>query len=419
MHIHESTDAATRVAVYNAAYKAAPKRGIVDPQQRENYAAMQAREVINFSKKGNSRKLAAIRSTVPFFSAQLNGMDTLARAAFPGSYGNLNAKDARAVRKHFYANAAMITTASILYALQMDDDDEYRKSPDWMNSWLVPTGNKDNPFGKIPIPFEAGFFFKVIPEILVRVSKYSLTPTEGLEAALTGAKNLLLPPMLPQLLKPLLEVVTNHDFHTGNNIESFTESRLPLNQRTAHATPLAEKIAEGVPGFLNMSPDKIEHLGKGWLTEAWALSALLADTYLNNVTGVSAPTKQLGEKFLWKGILTAPAKDSNVSRYYDMSKEVDQIGNGIRAYKQVGDKEEAKALKKEPGNAELLKMAPLLGATGEQIGTMQGRIARIKNKPDTEMSPDEKATRIRVLQEKINKLADRAIKRADEKGVSR
>ena len=418
MHIHESTDAATRVAVYSAAYRAAPKKGIVDPQQRENYAVMQAREVINFSKKGNSRKLAAIRSTVPFFSAQLNGMDTLARAAMPGSYGNLNAKDARAVRKHFYANAAMITTASILYALQMDDDEEYKKSPDWMNSWLVPTGNKDNPFGKIPIPFEAGFFFKVIPELLVRVSKYSLTPTEGLEAALTGAKNLLLPPMLPQLLKPLLEVVTNHDFHTGNNIESFTESRLPLNQRTAHATPLAEKIAEGVPGFLNMSPDKIEHLGKGWLTEAWALSALLADAYLNT-TGVSAPTKQLGEKFLWKGVLTAPAKDSNVSRYYDMNKEVEQLVNGIRAYKQVGDKEEAKALRDEPENAKLRKMAPLLGAIGEQIGTIQGRIARIKNKPDAEMSPDEKATRIRVLQEKINKLADRAVKRADDKGVSR
>ena len=49
-------------------------------------------------------------------------MDTLARAAMPGSYGNLNEIDARAVRKHFYANAAMITTASILYALQMDDD---------------------------------------------------------------------------------------------------------------------------------------------------------------------------------------------------------------------------------------------------------------------------------------------------------
>jgi len=419
MHIHESTDAATRVAVYSAAYEAAPKKGIVDPQQRENYAVMQAREVINFSKKGNSRKLAAIRSTVPFFSAQLNGMDTLARAAMPGSYGNLNEKDARAVRKHFYANAAMITTASILYALQMDDDDEYKKSPDWMNSWLVPTGNKDNPFGKIPIPFEAGFFFKVIPELLVRVSKYSLTPTEGLEAALTGAKNVLLPPMLPQLLKPLLEVVTNHDFHTGNNIESFTESRLPLNQRTAHATPLAEKIAEGVPGFLNMSPDKIEHLGKGWLTEAWALSALLADAYLSTVTGVSAPTKQLGEKFLWKGVLTAPAKDSNVSRYYDMNKEVEQLVNGIRAYKQVGDKEEAKALRDEPENAKLRKMAPLLGAIGEQIGTIQGRIARIKNKPDAEMSPDEKATRIRVLQEKINILADRAVKRADEKGVER
>jgi hypothetical protein len=419
MHIHESTDAATRVAVYNAAYKAAPKKGIVDPQQRENYAAMQAREVINFSKKGNNRRLAAIRATVPFFSAQLNGMDTLARAAFPGSYGNLNQQEARLVRKHFYANAAMITTASILYALQMDDDEEYRNSPDWMNSWLVPTGDKNAPFFKIPIPFEAGFFFKVIPELLVRVSKYSLTPAEGWEALRKGGKDLLLPPMLPQLLKPILETITNHDFHTGNNIESFTESRLPLNQRTAHASALAEKIGEGIPDFLNMSPDKIEHLGKGWFTEAWALSSLLADAYLSSVSGVSAPTKALGEKFLWKGVYTAPNKDTHLSKYYALAKSAEQIVNGVRAYKKAGEMEKAKTMRGEPENVKLRRAAPALGTAGDQIATLQSKIARIKHTPDVNMSPDEKAARIRELEKKINIAARKAVKRSDAIGVER
>jgi hypothetical protein len=418
MHIHESTDAATRVAVYKAAYKASLKKGIIDPQKRENYAAMQAREVINFSKKGNAKSIATIRATIPFFSAQLNGMDTLARAAMPGSYGNLNAKDAATVRKHFYANAAMLTTASILYALQMDDDEEYKKSPDWLNSWLVPTGNKDNPFIKIPIPFEAGFCFKVVPEILVRVAKYSLTPKEGVEALGTAAKTLLLPPMIPQLFKPLAEVITNYDLHTGNNIESYTESKLPLNQRTAHATPLAEVIAKGVPDFLNMSPDKIEHLGKGWLTEAWALSALIAEAYLNT-TGTSAPTKELGEQFLWKGIYTAPAKDVNLNKYYNLSKAAEQIVSGVRAYRKEGSREEAKAMKAEPESKALLKAAPMFDAAGEQIGAMQAHINRIKHKPDSEMSPDEKAKRIRIIQERINKRADRAIERADKIGVER
>ena len=123
--------------------------------------------------------------------------------------------------------------------------------------------------------------------------------------------------------------------------------------------------------------------------------------------------------FLVKGAVTAPDTDANLSKFYEMSKLAEQLVNGIRAYKQVGDKEEAKALRDEPENAKLRKMVPLLGATGEQIGVLQKRIARIKNKPDAEMSPDEKAKSIREIKQRINILADRAVERADKKGVER
>ena len=418
MHIHESTDAATRVAVYEAAYKSAPKRGIVDEQQRKDFAASQAREVINFAKKGNLKSLASIRAVIPFFSAQLNGMDTLARAAAPDKYGNLNKADAAIVRKHFYANAAMLTSATIAYTLAMQDDDEYLKSPDWMNSWLVHTGEKDFPFLKVPIPFEAGFFFKVLPEIAVRLSSGTLTQQQASEAMRIAATNLLLPPALPQLLKPVSEVVMNHDLYTGRSIDSFADELVGLNQRTGHASFLSKALAKGIPDFMNLSPNKVEHLGKGWFTEAWAMSSLLAENYLNT-SGVSAPTKEIGQMMLLKGAFTAPDRDRAVNEFYALSKASKEIVNGIRQYKKSGTTEEAIAMRDDPENTKILAVSTELSKIMTMLNRLGADKKYIKGLPDSKMSPDEKAKSIRKLDQRRNELARMGVGLSDRAGVKR
>jgi len=403
MHVHESSDAATRVAVYDKAMKDAKKKGMTG-QHAEDYAAMRAREIINFSKRGNAQSLAAIRATVPFFSAQLNGMDTLARAAFPGKYGSLNKEEAAQARKHFYTNAAILTTISMSYALALQDDEEYIKSPDWVNSWLVPTGDKDKPFFKVPIPFEAGFFFKVIPELIVRLNSGTLSPAQAEKELKKAALGLLAPSFpLPQIIKPVAEVATNYDIHTGNTIENFSESRLPMEQRTAHASNLAKLLGEALP----LSPDNIEHLGRGWFTEAWAMSAALSDAYLNK--GVSAPEKTWGEMPMLKGVFTAPGKDRALSEYYDMSKTTSQIHNAVMAANKMGDRETVDAIKNDPDKLKQFKASPALQDIGTSISAMQHNIKRIKAMKDTEVSPAEKAKRIRVVQDRINNLAHKAL----------
>jgi len=403
MHVHESSDAATRVAVYDKAMKDAKKKGMTG-QHAEDYAAMRAREIINFSKRGNAQSLAAIRATVPFFSAQLNGMDTLARAAFPGKYGSLNKEEAAQARKHFYTNAAILTTISMSYALALQDDEEYIKSPDWVNSWLVPTGDKDKPFFKVPIPFEAGFFFKVIPELIVRLNSGTLSPAQAEKELKKAAVGLLAPSFpLPQILKPVAEVATNYDIHTGNTIENFSESRLPMEQRTAHASNLAKLLGEALP----LSPDNIEHLGRGWFTEAWAMSAALSDAYLNK--GVSAPEKTWGEMPMLKGVFTAPGKDRALSEYYDMSKTASQIHNAVMAANKMGDRDTVDAIKNDPDKLKQFKASPALQDIGTSISAMQHNIKRIKAMKDTEVSPAEKAKRIRVVQDRINNLAQKAL----------
>lgn len=403
MRVHEAADAATRVAIFDKAIEEATKKGITG-QHAENFAAMRAREIINFSKKGNARQIAAIRATVPFFSSQLNGMDTLARAAFPGKYGNLNKVEAAEAKKHFYANAAMLVTASMAFALVMQDDEEYQKSSDWVDNWLIPTGDKENPFWKIPIPFEAGFLFKVIPEAIIRMLSGTLTYNQGMKSITDAGNRLLIPALpIPQILKPIAEVVANHDYHTGNPIENYSESRLPKEQRTAHASELSKLLGEALP----ISPDNIEHLGRGWATGAWAMSAALADAFLNK--GVLAPEKAWSETYLGKGVLSKGHTDRALSEFYSAATGASQIHNAVMAANKMGDRDTVDAIKNDPDKLKQFKASSALQDIGTSISAMQHNIKRIKAMKDTEVSPAEKAKRIRVVQDRINNLAQKAL----------
>ena len=409
MKVHESADAATRVAVFEAAVKEAKKRGITKKEDIENFAAMRAREIINFSKVGNAQAIASIRATVPFFSAQLNSMDTLVRAA---TGMGLNKKEAARAKKLFIQRATVLATVSALWAMQMQDDDDYVKSPDWINSWLVPTGDKHNPFFKIPIPFEAGFFFKVLPELTVRLLSGTITPKAAKKDVRDAAINLLLPPLpLSQVLKPIGEVVTNYDLHTGRPIESVADSKLTREQRDSKASDLAKFIAKGVP----ISPNNIEHLGRGYLTELWATTAALAETMLH--TGPSTPEKYLSEMPFLKGIFTRPDQDTAVNRLYDVYKEASEMHNTVKHARKVGEKSVAEDLMADPKNAKLFSSSRALTKKTDHISKLRRNIEQIKNTPDSQINPAEKKNRIQIIQRQINNIAEQGVTLAKERGL--
>ena len=409
MKYHEAADAATRVAVYEAAVKEAKKRGITNKDSIENFAAMRAREIINFSKVGNAQAIASIRATVPFFSAQLNSMDTLARAA---TGMGLNKKEAARARRLFIQRATVLATVSALWALRMQDDDEYAKSPDWINSWLVPTGDKHNPFFKIPIPFEAGFAFKVLPELMVRLLSGTITPKEAKKDVLRAAGQLLLPPLpLSQIIKPIAEVATNHDFYTGRPIESVSDSRLTRAQRDSKASDLSKFLAKGLP----ISPDNIEHLGRGYLTELWAVTAALAEPMLH--TGPATPEKYLSEMPFLKGIFTRPDQDSAVSRLYDVYQTASEMHNTVTHARKVGEKKTAEELMTDPKNVIEFKASHDLTHIVNRIGKLRTNIERIKNTPDNQLTPTEKKNRIQIIQRQINAAAEQGLATAKKRGL--
>ena len=124
-------------------------------EDAKNYAVMASRESINFGVRGNSKTLAALRHMVPFLSASITSLDTVYRAAT--GYG-LNPQEKAEMQRIFYSRAAMMAVLATVYAMSLQDDDDYRKLPASVkdNNWLLPNpwSTDGHSFIKIPVPFE-------------------------------------------------------------------------------------------------------------------------------------------------------------------------------------------------------------------------------------------------------------------------
>jgi len=245
MRMHEASDAATRVAIYKNAYKEGLAKGMTEADAK-NYAVHVARESINFSVRGNSKTLNALRHMIPFFSAAITSLDTMYRAAT--GYG-LNPAEKKKAQELFRKRAAMMVVLSTAYAMMLQDDDDYKKLPDNVkdNNWLFP-----NPFGgghsfiKIPVPFEVGFLFKTIPEAGVRYMAGTSTGKEVLASYALGLQRNLPGEgvLIPQAAKPALEAITNYSFFTGRPIEGMSDQGLPVAMRGPNASEVAKLMSK-------------------------------------------------------------------------------------------------------------------------------------------------------------------------------
>jgi len=163
MQMHEASDAATRVSIFKKAKAEGLSQGM-NEKEATDYAVFRAREAINFAVRGNSKTLNALRHMIPFFSAAITSLDTMYRAAT--GYG-LNPAERKELQRVFMSRAAMMVVLSTVYAMTMQDDDDYKKLPDNVkdDNWLLPSPiGSGHTFIKIPVPFEIGFMFKTIPE---------------------------------------------------------------------------------------------------------------------------------------------------------------------------------------------------------------------------------------------------------------
>lgn len=305
-----ASDAATRMEVY---------KQVLADTGNEAEAMWQSLEIMNFNRKGNSAVVRVLTAAVPFLNARMQGLDVLYRAAIaPALRSDATQADIDRM-KTFWVRGATIMSLSVAYWAMTHDDDEYKKQEQETrdNYWLIPSLGV-----KIPIPFEVGVMFKVIPERIMEFAAGQDTGKDfmtsmGRQLTGTFAFN-----PIPQAVLPIVENVTNYSFFTHRPIiGKGLEDVAPEYQ----VGPGTTKFAQWAGKQLGYSPIKIDHLVQGYTGTMGSYFADTLDMFFNMNSDSPKASKRFEQMPVVKRFALDPEARGTVTAYYELKDSVDEV----------------------------------------------------------------------------------------------
>ncbi|MCH9837649.1 hypothetical protein K0U83_18445, partial [bacterium] len=360
-------DGATRALVYENA---------IGNGMSEVEASMMVRESMNFSKRGLSQTVQHAARLIPFFNAQIQALNVLAKAA----RGNMPFEEQQDIKRKFFNNAMLLAGTGMAYAMAMQDDDYYKNARprDRYTNFFVPMPGGGEPI-KIPIPYEVGYFFSVA--VAAVDAMMSEVDTKAQAKALGGMFLNSVPGLssagVPQLVKPLAEVATGTNFFTWQSVEPERLKGLDPDKRyVATTTELAKRMSELVPG---LSPIQIEHIAKGYLgiiplAIAAATNEVFATTPMAERASPNASdTPLVGSAFQKR----YGGGDADV--VYDLANDAVQAKRTLDRMQKAGQVEEARQYRED--NKARLAAAAAGSKFKDDIGKLNADIERIKSHP--------------------------------------
>jgi hypothetical protein len=374
-------DAATRAVIY----KDSLAKGM-----SEQEALLRTLESMNFSRRGVSPSMQALSTLIPFFNAQVQGLDVIYRAM----KGDMPYSQQLDIRGKMVRRGLMLAAGTIAYAAMMEDDEAYKraKPEERLANWFVYVPGIDEPV-RVPIPFEMGFLFKALPEAV-----YAMAMQDGkADAALSGLSKLALqtiPLSLPQAVKPLTEAVLGKSFYSGD-IESVREKDVLATQRYRdNSTELAKTIG-AVTGNIGLSPITIDYLIRGYTGGLGIALVQLANPILapGDKAEVAQPTTKISKQPFIGGLFQPVEGRGTLDEAYDRMKEIQQVKGTFNDLVDKGKRAEAMAFAQE--YSDKLAAASVSGSVQKRLGELAKLERQIKSSPN--LSTEQKDVRLAQL----------------------
>jgi len=382
-HGTEASDLATRAAIYQKT---------MDETGNEAEAIYQALEVMNFYRKGANPIIRILSAVTPFLNARIQGLDVFYRAGF-APFIDKNATEAdKARQKAFFVRGATIMALSAAYWALTHDDDDYKKQEQETrdNNWLIPSLGV-----KIPIPFEVGFIFKVIPERALEYFYGNDTGKDFLQSMKRGITSTLAV-QLPQVFQPAFEATTNYSFFTGRDIVPQGLQNVAPEYQVG---PSTTKTFEAIGKELGQSPIMLEHLWKGYTGTMGMYMVDAIDSIINLNSDVPKASKRFEQMPFIKRFALDPEARGSVSSYYDLKDSVDQAVRTSNLLEKTGNYQDIGEYMQE--NAGLL-------ATDDYVKSMDKSMKELQNEAtivrSSGMSADEKRDALKAIGEAQNAL---------------
>jgi hypothetical protein len=352
-HVAMMGDASSRVTSYNSFVK----QGLSDME-----ATLAALESMNFSKKGTSPSLYLLNHMVPFLNAQIQGMDVLYKAFA----GKMPFADKLDIKSKIWKRGAMMAAFTMAYTAMSYDDDDYQNATaaERIGNWFIKVPGFDEKV-KVPIPFEVGGIFKMLPEMLYATAFKDKKLSEAASETSKYVVDNFMPSFTPTAIKPIIELGANYSFFTGKPIESQRLMELAPGLRSYANTP---EVLKALGEATNISPVKMEYLLRTY-TGSLPLALLsLANPIAGGAEGpegkgaISSTTPVIGAFF--------QPKDANglIDKAYQEMNDVIQAKRTYDNYIESGRNEEAdEFLTKE---ADLIGMANFAGQFRKTMGEL-------------------------------------------------
>jgi hypothetical protein len=392
-------DATTRRAQYNS---------YIEQGLSEMEATLLALESMNFNKRGASPSVHVANSLIPFFNAQIQGLNVLYKA----SMGKMPFNDQLRIREKMLRRGAFMAVASLAYAAIMQDDEAYKNAnPDQKyGNWFVRVPGLDEPI-KVPVPFEIGYIFKALPEAVLN----SMVNENGGEEAVKAFKQILLQTIpggssygIPQIMKPAIEAGLGKSFYTGRDILSAREKELlPEEQFRANTS----ELAKGIGKTLGISPIVFEQLVSGY-TGAMGLAFMHA-------LSVGIPTgetpekavKRLSEYPILGGAFQPNDAGGIVNSVYERMNENLKIKSTFDKLVGEGRMSDAKALLQRRGNEYMqAELANSFKNDMNQLTQAERAISASKMSPEEKRAQLDKIRKIKTsVAQMVRDVSDKTI----------
>ncbi|TVK95381.1 hypothetical protein AYJ01_00915 [Shewanella algae] len=370
----------------------------MDAGKSKRQAAFEAKDLMDYSLKGNFALISTMIDFLPFFNARLQGMYKLARGAAAG--------EGDRVLKVLSANLAMkgikVAAFSLALAAMNDDDERYQELPDWDKdaNWHFWFGDDHI---RIPKPFELGIVFGTIPERLLHFGTGTQEGDDTTKAVGNAIFNTLALNPIPQFALPAVEVMVNRSFFKGSPIEGMgDEQRQPGDRYSVHTSDVARELGQ----LLNISPKKIEHLVNGYTGTLGGYVLGMADIVSRQMMGIEKPETPISRYPVIKAFYGGDAPKSSTyfqQEFYDSLDAAQQAYGSYKRAMEEGDNERAKRLLED--NRDKLSVRLALGRIQRQVSALNRSATQVHN---SNLSAAEKREKLDDITRQKNALYQRA-----------
>ena len=411
-NVHIDIDAATKVNIYDMAFKKAKKEMGYDDAKANTYAIMKARESFMPAIRGNSEGMQNLKYVMPFLASQIFGIEQM-RRAYTGA-GVPKAQQAAFKRKvrNKVLTAGFMAGALSFYFL---NNKAYQANPSY-DTLQFPTGTGDDDYVNIPLPKDVSFI-KWLPEMLMHYTAGTRAGDAIISAGIKQAGGMIpgnvaetafLP--LPALFKTPIEELANYNFHTKRGIETAQELGKPVaNRGEDRVARVFDWMSKAGLSEVGLSPAKIEYGFKSVASALVGASMWGVDNILPEFDSdvVERPDTDISKlPALLGGILPDKNRSIYKSDFYDETNKADQIHAQVEKFKKEGRIKEANKLMNSGNNRALYKVSTNLNRIKKEIGDLNKQINAVKTAPNTRFTPE----RRKELIDKYTQMANQKAK---------